>query len=394
MIPNHGPNLEFGLGETADAIRETTARFAAAKIAPLAAEIDETNSFPRALWPQMGELGLHGVTVEEAYGGLGLGYLEHVVAMEEVSRASASVGLSYGAHSNLCVNQIRRWGTEDQKRRYLPGLISGEQVGSLAMSEAGAGSDVVSMRLAARKTGDRYVLNGTKFWITNAPHADTLVVYAKTDPDTGGKGITAFLIEKGFKGFSVSKKLDKMGMRGSDTAELVFEDCEVPAENIMGPENGGVGVLMSGLDYERAVLAAGPLGIMQACLDVVLPYVRERKQFGKPIGSFQLMQGKVADMYVALNSARAYVYAVARACDAGLTTRFDAAGAILMASENAVRVSLEAVQALGGAGYTKEFPVERLVRDAKLYDIGAGTNEIRRFLIGRELVGGCGRWGP
>ena len=388
MIPNHGPNLEFGLGETADAIRETTARFAAAKIAPLAAEIDETNSFPRALWPQMGELGLHGVTVEEAYGGLGLGYLEHVVAMEEVSRASASVGLSYGAHSNLCVNQIRRWGTEDQKRRYLPGLISGEQVGSLAMSEAGAGSDVVSMRLAARKTGDRYVLNGTKFWITNAPHADTLVVYAKTDPDTGGKGITAFLIEKGFKGFSVSKKLDKMGMRGSDTAELVFEDCEVPAENIMGPENGGVGVLMSGLDYERAVLAAGPLGIMQACLDVVLPYVRERKQFGKPIGSFQLMQGKVADMYVALNSARAYVYAVARACDAGLTTRFDAAGAILMASENAVRVSLEAVQALGGAGYTKEFPVERLVRDAKLYDIGAGTNEIRRFLIGRELVGG------
>jgi isovaleryl-CoA dehydrogenase len=388
MIPNHGPTLEFGLGETADAIRESTARFAADKIAPIAAQIDADNEFPRALWPQMGELGLHGVTVEEEFGGLGLGYLEHVVAMEEVSRASASVGLSYGAHSNLCVNQIRRWGSEAQKKRYLPGLISGEHVGSLAMSEAGAGSDVVSMRLVARKVGDRYVLNGTKFWITNAPHADTLVVYAKTDPEAAGKGITAFLIEKGMKGFSVSKKLDKMGMRGSDTAELVFEDCEVPEENIMGPENGGVGVLMSGLDYERAVLAAGPLGIMQACLDVVLPYVRERKQFGKAIGSFQLMQGKVADMYVALNSARAYVYAVAKACDAGMTTRFDAAGAILMASENAVRVSLEAVQALGGAGYTKEYPVERLVRDAKLYDIGAGTNEIRRFLIGRELIGG------
>jgi isovaleryl-CoA dehydrogenase len=388
MLPNHGPGLEFGLGETADAIRETTARFAADRIAPIAARIDETNSFPRELWPQMGELGLHGVTVEEAYGGLGLGYLEHVVAMEEVSRGSASVGLSYGAHSNLCVNQIRRWGSEAQKRRYLPGLISGEQVGALAMSEAGSGSDVVSMRLTARRAGERYVLNGTKFWITNAPHADTLVVYAKTDPAANGKGITAFLVEKGMKGFSVSQKLDKMGMRGSDTAELVFEDCEVPEENVMGPENGGVGVLMSGLDYERAVLAAGPLGIMQACLDVVLPYVRERKQFGQAIGSFQLMQGKVADMYVALNSARAYVYAVAKACDAGQTTRFDAAGAILMASENAVRVSLEAVQALGGAGYTKDYPVERLVRDAKLYDIGAGTNEIRRFLIGRELVGG------
>ncbi len=388
MIPNHGPTLEFGLGETADAIRETTARFAADKIAPLAAQIDADNEFPRALWPQMGELGLHGVTVEEEFGGLGLGYLEHVVAMEEVSRASASVGLSYGAHSNLCVNQIRRWGSDEQKKRYLPGLISGAHVGALAMSEAGSGSDVVSMRLVARKVGDRYVLNGTKFWITNAPAADTLVVYAKTDPDAAGKGITAFLIEKGMKGFSVSKKLDKMGMRGSDTAELVFEDCEVPEENVMGPENGGVGVLMSGLDYERAVLAAGPLGIMQACLDVVLPYVRERKQFGKPIGSFQLMQGKIADMYVALNSARAYVYAVAKACDAGMTTRFDAAGAILMASENAVRVSLEAVQALGGAGYTKAYPVERLVRDAKLYDIGAGTNEIRRFLIGRELIGG------
>ncbi|MBS0363120.1 MAG: isovaleryl-CoA dehydrogenase [Proteobacteria bacterium] len=387
MIPNHGPNLEFGLGETADAIRDTTSRFVADRIAPIAAEIDETNVFPRALWPQMGELGLHGVTVEEEFGGLGLGYLEHVVAMEEISRGSASVGLSYGAHSNLCVNQIRRWGSDEQKRRYLPKLISGEHVGSLAMSEAGSGSDVVSMKLTARRHGDRYVLNGTKFWITNAPHADTLVVYAKTNPEASGKGITAFLIEKGFKGFSVSNKLNKMGMRGSDTAELVFEDCEVPEENVMGPLNGGVGVLMSGLDYERAVLSAGPLGIMQACLDVVLPYVRERKQFGKAIGSFQLMQGKVADMYVALNSARAYVYAVAKACDAGLTTRFDAAGAILMASENAVRVSLEAVQALGGAGYTKEYPVERLVRDAKLYDIGAGTNEIRRFLIGRELIG-------
>ncbi|WP_296595019.1 isovaleryl-CoA dehydrogenase [Phenylobacterium sp.] len=388
MIPNHGPNMDFGLGETADAIRDTTARFAADQIAPIAADIDAANSFPRSLWPQMGELGLHGVTVEEEYGGLGLGYLEHVVAMEEVSRASASVGLSYGAHSNLCVNQLRRWGTPEQKRRYLPKLISGEHVGSLAMSEAGSGSDVVSMRLKAEKRGDRYVLNGTKFWITNAPHADTLVVYAKTSPDDGSRGITTFIVEKGFKGFSVSNKLDKMGMRGSDTAELVFEDCEVPEENVMGPENGGAGVLMSGLDYERTVLAAGPLGIMQACLDVVLPYVRERKQFGKPIGTFQLMQGKIADMYVALNSARAYVYAVARACDAGQTTRFDAAGAILMASENAVKVALEAIQALGGAGYTKEYPVERLLRDAKLYDIGAGTNEIRRFLIGRELIGG------
>jgi isovaleryl-CoA dehydrogenase len=387
MIPNHGPMLDFGLGETADAIRDTTQRFAADRIQPLAAEIDETNIFPRELWPQMGALGLHGVTVEEEWGGLGLGYLEHVVAMEEVSRASASVGLSYGAHSNLCVNQIRRWGTPEQKSRYLPKLISGEHVGSLAMSEAGSGSDVISMKLRADRRGDHYVLNGTKFWITNAPHADTLVVYAKTDPDGASRGVTAFLVEKGFKGFSVSKKLDKMGMRGSDTAELVFEDCEIPEENVMGAIGGGAGVLMSGLDYERAVLSAGPLGIMQACLDVVLPYVRERKQFGKAIGSFQLMQGKVADMYVALNSARAYVYAVARACDAGRTTRFDAAGAILLASENAVKTSLEAIQALGGAGYTKEFPVERFLRDAKLYDIGAGTNEIRRFLIGRELVG-------
>jgi isovaleryl-CoA dehydrogenase len=388
MIPNHGPSLEFALGETADAIRETTSRFAAAEIAPLAARIDAENAFPREIWPKMGELGLHGITVEEAYGGLGLGYLEHVVAMEEVSRASASIGLSYGAHSNLCVNQIRRWGSDEQKQKYLPKLVSGEHVGALAMSEAGSGSDVVSMRLTARQTDGGYVLNGTKFWITNAPHADTLVVYAKTDPEAESRGITAFLIEKGFEGFSVSQKLDKMGMRGSDTGELVFEDCFVPDENVLGPENGGVGVLMSGLDYERVVLSAGPIGIMQACLDAVLPYVRERKQFGRAIGSFQLMQGKVADMYVALNSARAYVYAVARACDAGHTTRFDAAGAILMASENAVKVALEAIQALGGAGYTKEYPVERYLRDAKLYDIGAGTNEIRRFLIGRELIGG------
>ena len=385
-MPND-PSLDFGLGETADAIRDATARFAREVIAPRATGIDENNAFPRELWPQMGELGLHGVTVEEEFGGLGLGYLEHVVAMEEVSRASASIGLSYGAHSNLCVNQIRRWGSEAQKRRYLPKLISGEHVGALAMSEAEAGSDVVSMKLRAEKHDDRYILNGTKFWITNAPHADTLVVYAKTVPDGGSKGITAFLIEKDFTGFRVSRKLDKMGMRGSDTGELVFEDCEVPADNVMGPLNRGAGVLMSGLDYERAVLAAGPLGIMQACLDVVLPYIRERRQFGRAIGQFQLMQAKVADMYVALNSARAYVYAVARAADAGKTTRFDAAGAILLASENAVRVSLEAIQALGGAGYLKDYPVERFARDAKLYDIGAGTNEIRRFLIGRELVG-------
>ncbi|WP_447909278.1 isovaleryl-CoA dehydrogenase [Brevundimonas bullata] len=386
-IPFAPQSMEFGLGENADAIRDVTARWAADRLAPLAAEIDEKNEFKRELWPEMGELGLHGITVEEEFGGLGLGYLEHVVAMEEVSRASASIGLSYGAHSNLCVNQIRRWGTPEQKQKYLPKLISGEHVGSLAMSEAGSGSDVMSMRTRADKKGDRYVLNGTKFWITNAPSADTLVVYAKSDPEAGSKGCTAFIVERGMKGFSVSKKLDKMGMRGSDTAELVFEDCEIPEENVMGPVGGGAGVLMSGLDYERAVLAGGPLGIMQAALDVVLPYVRDRKQFGKPIGSFQLMQAKVADMYVALNSARAYVYAVARACDQCKTTRYDAAGAILLASENAVKVSLEAVQALGGAGYTREWPVERLVRDAKLYDIGAGTNEIRRFLIGRELLG-------
>ncbi|MFD1950507.1 acyl-CoA dehydrogenase family protein [Sphingomonas arantia] len=379
------PDFDFALGETADMIRETTQRFAAQQIAPLAARIDADDWFPRELWPAMGALGLHGITVSEADGGLGLGYLEHVVAVEEVSRASASVGLSYGAHSNLCVNQISRWGNAAQKAKYLPKLISGEHVGSLAMSEVAAGSDVVSMKLRARKTDAGYVLDGTKFWITNAAYADTLVVYAKTGE--GSRGITAFLIERDMPGFSIGQKIDKMGMRGSPTAELVFNGCEVPADAVMGPENGGVGVLMSGLDYERAVLAGIQLGIMQACLDVVIPYVRERQQFGQAIGQFQLIQAKVADMYVALNSARAYVYAVARSCDAGRTTRFDAAGAILLASENAVKVSLESIQALGGAGYTKDWPVERYMRDAKLLDIGAGTNEIRRMLIGRELIG-------
>jgi isovaleryl-CoA dehydrogenase len=379
------PDFDFALGEAADMIRDTTARFAADKIAPIAAKIDAEDWFPIELWPQMGALGLHGITVGEEDGGLGLGYLEHVIAMEEVSRASASLGLSYGAHSNLCVNQLRRWGNAQQKAKYLPGLISGEHVGSLAMSEVGAGSDVVSMKLKASEVAGGYRLNGTKFWITNSAYAETLIVYAKTGEGSGG--ITAFIIEKDMPGFSIGQKIQKMGMRGSPTAELVFDDCFVPAENVMGPLNGGVGVLMSGLDYERAVLAAGPLGIMQACLDVVLPYVRERKQFGSPIGSFQMVQAKVADMYVALNSARAYVYAVARACDAGKTTRFDAAGAILLASENAVKCSLEAIQALGGAGYTTDWPVERFLRDAKLYDIGAGTNEIRRFLIARELIG-------
>ena len=381
------PSLDFALGEDINMLRDAVKAFADAEIAPRAAEIDRVNEFPADLWKKFGDMGLLGMTAGEEYGGTNMGYLAHIVALEDISRASASVGLSYGAHSNLCVNQIRRNGNEAQRQKYLPKLISGEHVGALAMSEPNAGSDVVSMKLKAEKKGDRYVLNGTKFWITNAPSADTLVVYAKTDPEAGSKGCTAFLVERGMKGFSVSKKLDKMGMRGSDTAELVFEDCEIPEENVMGPVGGGAGVLMSGLDYERAVLSAGPLGIMQAALDVVLPYVRERKQFGKAIGNFQLMQAKVADMYVALNSARAYVYAVARACDQGKTTRYDAAGAILLASENAVKVSLEAVQALGGAGYTKEWPVERLVRDAKLYDIGAGTNEIRRFLIGRELLG-------
>jgi len=379
------PGLEFDLGEMADTIRDTTERFAREQIAPIAAQIDEKDEFPKHLWPQMGELGLHGITVEEEWGGLGLGYVEHVVAQEEVARASASVGLSYGAHSNLCINQIRRWANEDQKKKYLPKLINGEHVGALAMSEAGAGSDVVGMKLKAEKSGNGYRLNGTKFWITNGAYADTLVVYAKTGE--GSRGITTFLIEKGMEGFSIGQKIDKLGMRGSPTCELVFEDCFVPADNIMGPENGGVGVLMSGLDYERTVLAGIQLGIMQACLDVVIPYVRERKQFGQAIGSFQLMQAKIADMYVALNSARAYVYQVAKACDAGRTTRFDAAGAILLASESAFKVAGEAVQALGGAGYTKDWPVERYMRDAKLLDIGAGTNEIRRMLIGRELIG-------
>ena len=382
------PDFDFALGETADMIRDTTARFADEQIAPLAAKADSDDWFPRdELWTQMGALGLHGITVEEELGGLGLGYLEHVIAVEEVSRASAAIGLSYGAHSNLCVNQIRRWGNAEQKAKYLPKLISGEHVGSLAMSEAGAGSDVVSMKLKAEKKGGGYILNGTKFWITNATYADTLVVYAKTSPEAGSRGITAFLIEKDMPGFSIGQKIDKVGMRGSPTAELVFTDCEVSEEQVMGPENGGVGVLMSGLDYERVVLAGLQLGIMQACLDTVIPYVRERKQFGKPIGSFQLMQAKVADMYVMLQSARSYVYNVAKACDAGQTTRFDAAGAILLASESAVKVAGEAIQALGGAGYTKDWPVERYWRDAKLLDIGAGTNEIRRMLIGRELIG-------
>jgi isovaleryl-CoA dehydrogenase len=377
--------LDFSLGEMADTIRETTSRFAAERIAPLAKRIDADDWFPQDLWPEMGALGLHGITVSEEDGGLGLGYLEHVVAQEEVARASGSVGLSYGAHSNLCVNQIRRWGNPEQKAKYLTKLISGEHVGSLAMSEVAAGSDVVSMKLKADKVDGGWRLNGTKFWITNAPYADTLVVYGRTGE--GSRGITTFLIEKGMAGFAIGQKIEKMGMRGSPTAELVFNDCFVADTQVMGQVNGGVEVLMSGLDYERAVLAGVQLGIMQACLDVVVPYVRERRQFGKSIGQFQLIQAKVADMYVALNSARAYVYAVARACDAGATTRFDAAGAILLASENAVKVALESVQALGGAGYTTDWPVERLLRDAKLLDIGAGTNEIRRMLIGRELIG-------
>jgi isovaleryl-CoA dehydrogenase len=381
-------DFDFALGETAEMIRSSTARFADDIIAPLASRIDSQDWFPRdELWPAMGALGLHGITVEEEWGGLGLGYLEHVIAVEEVSRASASIGLSYGAHSNLCINQIRRWGSPAQKAKYLPPLIQGRHVGSLAMSEAGAGSDVVSMKLRAERTASGWRLNGTKFWITNASHADTLVVYAKTDTTAGARGITAFLIEKDTPGFSIGQKIDKVGMRGSPTAELVFADCEVSEDQVMGPLNGGVGVLMSGLDYERVVLAGLQLGIMQACLDTVIPYVRERRQFGKPIGSFQLIQAKVADMYVALNSARAYVYAVARACDSGRTTRFDAAGAILLASESAVKVAGEAIQALGGAGYTRDWPVERFWRDAKLLDIGAGTNEIRRMLIGRELIG-------
>ena len=385
MLANAPRPFNFDLGETADAIRDTVHAFAQEKIAPRAEEIDRTNQFPRDLWPEMGALGLHGMTVAEEYGGTGLGYLEHCIAVEEVSRASASVGLSYGAHSNLCVNQISRNGSEAQKRKYLPKLISGEHVGALAMSEPGSGSDVVSMRTRADKKGDRYVLNGNKMWITNGPIAETLVVYAKTDPEAGPRGITAFLIEKGMKGFSTHQKLDKLGMRGSDTCELVFQDCEVPEENVLGTVGRGVNVLMSGLDYERVVLAAGPLGIMQAALDVVMPYVHERKQFGQSIGEFQLVQGKVADMYVAMNSCRAYVYAVAKACDRGETTREDAAGAILIAAEKATQVALDAIQLLGGNGYINDYPTGRLLRDAKLYEIGAGTSEIRRMLIGREL---------
>ncbi len=380
------PDFDFGLGEDAAMIRDTVGRFADERIAPLAEEIDREDRFAIELWPEMGELGLHGITVAEEDGGLGLGYLEHTIAVEEVSRASASTGLSYGAHSNLCINQIARWGNQEQKAKYLPGLISGEHVGALAMSEPGAGSDVVSMKLKAEAVQGGYVLNGTKFWITNGHVAETLVVYAKTDPAAGSRGITAFLIEKGFEGFAPGQKIGKLGMKGSITSELVFDDCEVPEANVLGNPGEGVKVLMSGLDYERVVLSGVQLGIMQACLDTVIPYVRERSQFGKAIGSFQLMQAKVADMYVALQSARAYAYAVAKACTAGKSTRFDAAGAILLASENAFRVAGEAIQALGGAGYTTDWPVERYLRDAKLLDIGAGTNEIRRMLIGRELI--------
>jgi isovaleryl-CoA dehydrogenase len=385
MIPNAWTGFDFGLGEDLDRLRETVSGFARDKIAPRAAEIDRSNNFPRDLWPPMGALGLLGITVEEEWGGAGMGYLAHCVTVEEVSRASAAVGLSYGAHSNLCVNQIGRNGTPEQKRRYLPKLISGAHVGALAMSEPNAGSDVVSMRTRADRKGDRYILNGTKMWITNGPVADTVVVYAKTDRTAGARGITAFIIESGFPGFARAQKLDKLGMRGSDTGELVFADCEVPAENVLGAVGNGVNVLMSGLDYERLVLAGGPLGIMQACLDVVVPYVHDRQQFGQPIGRFQLIQAKLADMYVAANAARAYVYAVARACDNGRVTREDAAGAILYAAERATWMALETIQCLGGNGYINDFPAGRLLRDAKLYEIGAGTSEIRRMLIGREI---------
>ena len=385
MIRNEYPTLDFGLGEDADMLRQSVSGFAADEIAPRAADIDRDNDFPKDLWRKMGDIGLLGITAADEYGGAGMGYLEHCVAMEEISRASASVGLSYGAHSNLCVNQINRNGNKDQKDRYLSKLISGEHVGALAMSEPGAGSDVVSMRLRAEKKGDRYVLNGNKMWITNGPDADTFVIYAKTDMDAGPKGITAFLVERAFGGFSQAQKLDKLGMRGSNTCELVFEDVEVPEENVLGGEGKGVKVLMSGLDYERAVLAAGPLGIMQACMDEVIPYLHERKQFGKPIGEFQLMQGKLADMYTTMNASKAYVYTVARACDAGRTTRKDAAGAILYAAEKATWMTLEAIQCLGGMGYINDTPTGRLLRDSKLYEIGAGTSEIRRWLIGREL---------
>jgi isovaleryl-CoA dehydrogenase len=385
MIPNAWAGFDFGLGPDVDMLRKTVGDFAQDRIAPRADEIDRANEFPRELWPEMGTLGLHGITVEEEYGGAGLGYLAHCVAMEEVSRASAAIGLSYGAHSNLCVNQIRRNGSDGQKRRYLPKLIAGEHVGALAMSEPGAGSDVVSMRTTAAKRGDRYLLNGSKMWITNGPIADTLVVYAKTDRTAGARGITAFIVEKSFNGFAPAQKLDKLGMRGSDTSELVFTDCEVPEENVLGAVGNGVNVLMSGLDYERVVLAAGPLGIMQACMDVVVPYVHDRQQFGQPIGRFQLVQAKLADMYVTMNAAKSYVYAVARACDEGRTTREDAAGAILYAAERATWMALEAIQCLGGNGYINDFPTGRLLRDAKLYEIGAGTSEIRRMLIGREI---------
>jgi isovaleryl-CoA dehydrogenase len=377
--------LNFAHGETLDMLRDSVRGYAQSKIAPRAAQIDSTNTFPRDLWTGLGDLGLHGITVPEADGGAGLGYLAHCIAIEEISRASASVGLSYGAHSNLCINQISRWGNATQKARYLPKLISGEHVGSLAMSEPGAGSDVVSMKLRAEKRNDCYVLNGNKMWITNGPHAETLIVYAKTDPAAGPKGITAFLIEKSMAGFSTAQKLDKLGMRGSDTCELLFQDCEVPYENVLGEEGQGAKILMSGLDYERVVLAAGPLGIMAACLDVVVPYVHDRQQFGQPIGTFQLMQGKLADMYVTFSTARAYVYAVAQACDRGETTRKDSAGCILYAAEKATWMALEAIQCLGGNGYINDYPTGRLLRDAKLYEIGAGTSEIRRYLIGREL---------
>jgi isovaleryl-CoA dehydrogenase len=385
MIPNAWSGFDFGLGPDVDMLRKSVSDFAQDRIAPRADAIDRDNKFPRDLWPEMGAIGLHGITVEEKYGGSGLGYLEHCVAMEEISRASAAVGLSYGAHSNLCVNQLRRNGSEEQKRKYLPKLISGQHVGALAMSEPGAGSDVVSMRTRAEKKGDRYVLNGSKMWITNGPVADTMVIYAKTDRTAGARGITAFIVEKDFRGFAPAQKLDKLGMRGSDTSELVFTDCEVPEENVLGAVGNGVNVLMSGLDYERVVLAAGPLGIMQACMDVVIPYVHERQQFGQAIGRFQLVQAKLADMYVTMNAAKAYVYTVARACDEGRTTREDAAGAILYAAERATWMALEAIQCLGGNGYINDFPTGRLLRDAKLYEIGAGTSEIRRMLIGREI---------
>jgi isovaleryl-CoA dehydrogenase len=385
MIPNAWRGFDFGLGEDVDMLRDSVARFSHDQIAPRADAIDRDNTFPRDLWPQLGELGVLGITVEEEYGGAGLGYLAHCVAMEEISRGSAAVGLSYGAHSNLCVNQISRNGSAEQKKRYLPKLVSGEHVGALAMSEPNSGSDVVSMRTRADRKGDHYVLNGTKMWITNGPVAETFVVYAKTDPTAGSRGMTAFIVEKSFKGFSQAQKLDKLGMRGSDTSELVFDDCEVPQENVLGAVGNGVNVLMSGLDYERVVLAAGPLGIMQACMDVVVPYVHDRKQFGRSIGQFQIMQAKLADMYVTMNAAKSYVYAVARACDDGRTTREDAAGAILYAAERATWMALEAIQCLGGNGYINEFPTGRLLRDAKLYEIGAGTSEIRRMLIGREI---------